>query len=85
MSILSHFHEPETVNYDNMVNRLLDQFPCLDIKAFAERIGMHWTKLARCRYGVWDAPPEAVKRIREGMAALGREMATVSPSPGATR
>jgi len=71
---ISHFHERETVNYDNEVNRILSRFPWLDMKAFAEFIGMHWTKLARFRYGVWTPSAEALRKIKEGIAAIGREM-----------
>lgn len=71
---ISNFHEKETVNYDNDVNRLLSRFPWLDMKAFADFIGMHWTKLARFRYGVWTPSPETVAKIKNGIIAIGKEM-----------
>lgn len=71
---ISHFREKETVNYDNDVNNLLSRFPWLDMKAFADFIGMHWTKLARYRYGVWSPSPETLARIKNGIRAIGKEM-----------
>lgn len=75
---ISHFHEVETVNYDNEVNRLLSRFPWLDMKAFAQYIGMHWTKLARFRYGVWTPSPETIARIKNGIVAIGKEMSVAA-------
>ena len=71
---VSNFFEPETVNYDNEVNKLLSRFPWLDMKAFAEYIGMHWTKLARFRFGVWTPCPESFAQIKNGIKAIGKEM-----------
>lgn len=71
---VSNFFEHETVNYNNEVNNLLSQFPWLDCKGFAEYIGMHWTKLARFRYGVWIPKPETIEQIKNGIRAIGREM-----------
>lgn len=71
---ISHFHEQETVNYDNETNKLLSRFPWLDMKAFAEFIGMHWTKLARFRYGVWTPSDETFAKIKNGIINIGKEM-----------
>lgn len=71
---ISSFFEDETVNYDNEVNRLLSRFPWLDLKAFAEYLGMHWTKLARFRFGVWTPSAETIKKIKDGIVAIGKEM-----------
>ena len=71
---ISSFFEKETVNYDNEVNNLLSRFPWLDMKAFAEFIGMHWTKLARFRYGVWTPSAETFAKIKNGIIAIGKEM-----------
>lgn len=71
---ISNFFEQETVNYDNEVNRLLSRFPYLDMKAFAEYLGMHWTKLARFRYGVWTPSAETMAKIKNGIVAIGKEM-----------
>lgn len=73
---VSNFFENETVNYDNDVNKLLSRFPWLDLKAFADYIGMHWTKLARFRYGVWTPSPETMTKIKNGIISFGKEMAT---------
>lgn len=75
---ISNFLRPETVNYDNEVNRLLSRFPCLDMKAFAGYLGMHWTKLARFRYGVWTPSAEVVEKIRKGIVAIGKEMSAAA-------
>lgn len=71
---ISHFHENEIVNYDNEVNKLLSRFPWLDLKAFARYLGMHWTKLARFKYGVWTPTPETFAKIKNGIVAIGKEM-----------
>lgn len=71
---ISHFYEKESVNYDNEVNRLLSRFPWLDMKAFAEFVGMHWTKLARFRYGVWTPNRETIDKIKNGIRTIGKEM-----------
>lgn len=75
---ISHFHEVETVNYENDVNRLLSRCPCLDLKAFAQYIGMHWTKLARFKYGVRTPSPETFAKIKNGIVAIAKEMSAVS-------
>ena len=71
---ISNFFEEESVNYDNEVNHLLSRFPWIDMKVFAEFIGMHWTKLARFRYGVWTPSPETLDKIKNGIIALGKKM-----------
>lgn len=71
---ISNFYTDETVNYNNEVNSLLSRFPWLDMKAFAEHIGMHWTKLARFRFGVWTPTNETLQKIKNGIRELGREM-----------
>lgn len=71
---ISSFFEDIIVNYDNEVNNLLSRFPCLDLKAFANYIGMHWTKLAKFCYGVWTPNAETMMRIKSGINALGKEM-----------
>lgn len=71
---VSNFFENQTVNYDNEVNALLSRFPWLDLKEFANYIGMHWTKLARFRYGVWTPKPETFAKIKEGIKAIANEM-----------
>lgn len=71
---ISSFFEDETVNYDNDVNNLLSRFPWLDLKAFAQYLGMHWTKLARFKYGVWTPTPETFTKIKNGIIAIGKEM-----------
>ncbi len=71
---ISNFYEQETVNYNNEVNRLLSSFPWLDMKEFAQYIGMHWTKLARFRYGVWTPSAETIDRIKSGIKDIGRQM-----------
>lgn len=75
---ISNFFEDETVDYDNEVNRLLSRFPYLDMKAFAEYIGMHWTKLARFRYGVWKPNAETMEKIKQGIVSAGKEMMTAA-------
>ena len=54
------------------------KFPWLDLKVFAEYIGMHWTKLARFRYGVWTAGPETMSKIRNGIKAIAKEMSAAA-------
>lgn len=71
---ISHFYENENVNYDNEVNKLLSRFPWLDMKEFAQYLGMHWTKLAKFRYGVWTPSPETFERIKEGIKDIGQQM-----------
>ncbi len=71
---VSNFSKPERVNYDNEVNRLLSRFPWLDLKGLAQYLGMHWTKLARFRYGVWTPSPETLAKIKNGIRAIGKEM-----------
>lgn len=71
---ISSFFEKETVNYNNEVNNLLSRFPWIDLKAFAKYLGMHWTKLARFKYGVWTPSPETLEKIKNGIKAIGKEM-----------
>lgn len=71
---VSNFFEEETVNYDNEVNKLLSKYPYLDIKVLAELMGMHWTKLARFRFGVYKTSEETLKKIKATIRKLGKEM-----------
>lgn len=71
---ISNFYETERVNYDNEVNHLLSRFPWLDLKEFAKYLGMHKSKLDRFRYGIWTPSEETVKKIKEAIIALGKEM-----------
>ena len=71
---ISSFFENEIVNYDNEVNELFTRFPWLDLKGVAEYLGMHWTKLARFRFGVWTPTPETLAKIKKGIKAIGKEM-----------
>lgn len=71
---ISNFFEPETADYDNEVNRLLSRYPYLDMKGFAEYLGMHWTKLARFKYGIRKPSAETIARIKNGIIAIGKEM-----------
>lgn len=71
---ITNFFESESVNYDNEVNDLLKRFPWLDLKAFADYLGMHWTKLARFRFGIWTPSPETMQKIKNGIRAIGKEM-----------
>lgn len=75
---ISHFYEEEKVNYDNEVNCLLAKFPYLDIKALADVIGIHWTLLARMKFGVVSASGEMLNRIKSGLHAIGKELLQVS-------
>ena len=67
---ISNFFEPETPNYDNEVNRLLSNFPWLNIAEFAKRIGMHKTKLDRFRYGIWTPSQESMAKIKMGLISI---------------
>jgi len=71
---VTNFFENETVNYDNEVNKLFTRFPWLDLKGVAEYLGMHWTKLARFRYGVWTPSPTVLASIKEGIKSMAKEM-----------
>lgn len=71
---ISHFHEKETVNYNNDVNHLLTRFPWIDMFALADYIGIHWTKLARFRFGVWTPSSEMLRDIRNAIVSMGKEM-----------
>lgn len=71
---ISHFHEIETVNYDNDVNNLLDRYPWINMKALADYMGIHWTKLARFRYGVWTPTREMLNEIKDAIVNMGKEM-----------
>lgn len=75
---ISCFDEPATVDYNNEVNELLNRFPWLDMKAFAAYIGMHWTKLARFRYGVWTPSAATLEKIKSGIISIGKEMMKVA-------
>ena len=69
--------EPDTVDYDNDVNKLLSRFPYLDLKAFAEYLGMNWTKLARYKYGVWRPSQSEFDEIKNGIHQIGQDMLAV--------
>jgi len=35
---------------------------------------MHWTKLARYKFGVWTPSLSTIAKIKEGIVAIGKEM-----------
>lgn len=71
---ISHFHEPEAVNYDNEVNRLLTRYPWIDMHVLADYLGIHWTMLARFRYGVWTPTEDMLNEIKDSIVKMGKEM-----------
>lgn len=71
---ISHFHESESVNYDNEVNKLLTRYPWIDVKVLADYLGIHWTTLARFRSGVWTPTDEMMDEIKNSIASMGKEM-----------
>lgn len=74
---VSNFYEKEHVDYDNEVNALLSKFPYLDIKGLADYLDMHWTRLAKLRFGVMPATKGIVQEIKNGIMTISREMAEV--------
>lgn len=74
---ITDLYEKDVVNYDNDVNRLLSKFPYLNLKVFAEQVGMHWTKLARYKYGVWTPSEEEFADIKKGLHEIANEMLEV--------
>lgn len=71
---VSHFNEVENVNYDNEVNKLLSNYAGIDLKRFASSIGIHWTLLARLKFGVVTASTAMLERIKNGIQSIGHEM-----------
>lgn len=71
---ISHFYEEENVNPNNEVNHLLAKFPYLDLKSFADVVGIHWTLLARLKFGVVTASVEMLNRIKNALRSIGQEM-----------
>lgn len=71
---IEDLREPDIVNHNNEVNDLLSKFPYLDLKSFAQVVGMHWTKLARFKYGVWKPSEEEMQDIRNGLLRIGKEI-----------
>lgn len=75
---ITSFFEDATVNYNNEVNGILSKFPYLDIKVLAEYLNMHWTRLARLKFGVIPASKDTIKKIKDTIIALGKEMSAAS-------
>lgn len=69
--------EKDSVNYNNEVNELLSKFPFLDLKEFANYVGMHWTKLARFKFGVWAPSKKEFDSIKEGLHSIANELLAV--------
>lgn len=74
---IEDLNENLTHNYDNKVNHLLSQFPYIDMKAVAELTGMHWTKLARYKFGVWEPSDEEYESLKATLRTIGKELAAV--------
>lgn len=60
---ISNFDEPLTPNYDNRVNALLIQTPQIGIKELAEVLGVHYSLLARMKFGLADAPEPMIEKL----------------------
>lgn len=71
---LDDMYQNLPVNYNNEVNSLLTRFSYLDYKTIAKYAGMHWTKLARYRYGVWTPSVIELKSITRALNAIGKEL-----------
>ena len=65
--------EEDIVNYDNAVNDLLKDYSYLDLKAIADHLNMHWTKLARYRAGIWTPSADEMLQIEEGVLDLSNK------------
>lgn len=65
--------------YANDLQRqqLLSKIPCLDLKAFANYIGVHWTLLARIKFGVVSASDEMKARIKKGLYSIREEIINI--------
>ncbi|MCM1138483.1 MAG: hypothetical protein NC453_07925 [Muribaculum sp.] len=45
----------------------------LDMKAFAQYIGMNWAKLARFKSVIWTPSLEVIEEIKNGIVAMGKK------------
>lgn len=75
---ISHFFENLNPNYDNEVNKMLSLFKWLDLKHFAELIGLNWEKLIFYMTGMRTPSDEIIDRIRKGLRKVRQEAVMTS-------
>lgn len=75
---ISHFFENLNPNYDNEVNKMLSLFKWLDLKHFAESIGLNWEKLIYYMTGMRTPSDEIIERIRKGLRKVRQEAVMTS-------
>lgn len=75
---ISHFFENLNPNYDNEVNKMLSLFKWLDLKHFAELIGLKWEKLIYYMTGMRAPSDEIIERIRKGLRKVRQEAVMTS-------
>lgn len=75
---ISHFFENLSPNYDNEVNKMLSLFQWLDLKHFAELIGLKWEKLIYYMTGMRTPSDEIIERIRKGLRKVRQEAVMTS-------
>lgn len=65
---ISHFLESVDVNYDNPVNAMLSAYGPEELKQLAQRMDIHWSLLARMKFGVAKSNPLMIQRLQNFLA-----------------
>ena len=71
---ISNFDQPEHVNYNNDVNKLLSSFPWLNLAEFANLIGISKSRLDRYRYGIVSPGNQTMAKIKSGLQKIAHDI-----------
>lgn len=74
---LSAFDESTEPNRDNDVAKMLESIGVIDVKAFAEMIGIRKSKFDLFRYGIWTPSKATMQKIKDGLRLISNRIATV--------
>ena len=74
---ISSFYENVEPDYDNVIGRIFNRFPQLNVSEFARSIGINKSLLSRYIYGIKKPSIQRQEQILSAIRQLGRDMADI--------
>lgn len=74
---INSFFEKQEPVANNPIAKALQEFPQLNISAFAAQLGINKSLMARYIYGIKTPGPERKKEIENGLHSLGKKLMAV--------
>lgn len=74
---ISAFDEDAEPDFNNEVAKMIDSIGVIDIRAFADLIGMKKSKLDLFRYGIWIPSLDSLNKIKDGLRQISSRIVAV--------